>query len=112
MMLADRRIYHKKEIHMSKSPVVLIILDGWGLRSDLSGNAVAAACTPCFDSLWRCYPHTELKASGGDVGLPDGIMGNSEVGHQNIGAGRRVDQSLQRINVAVVDGVFQNDAFD
>jgi 2,3-bisphosphoglycerate-independent phosphoglycerate mutase len=111
MILADRRIYHKKEIHMSKSPVVLIILDGWGLRSDLSGNAVAAARTPCFDSLWRCYPHTELKASGGDVGLPDGIMGNSEVGHLNLGAGRVVEQAVSRINQSIEEeSFFRNEA--
>lgn len=91
---------------MSKSPVVLIILDGWGLRSDLSGNAVAAAHTPCFDSLWRSYPHTELMASGGDVGLPDGIMGNSEVGHLNLGAGRIVNQSVSRINKSIEDESF------
>ena len=68
------------------SPVVLVILDGWGLAPDGPGNAVALADTPAMDRLWRDYPHTELKSSGLDVGLPPGQMGNSEVGHLNIGA--------------------------
>ncbi|MDX2212616.1 MAG: 2,3-bisphosphoglycerate-independent phosphoglycerate mutase [Oculatellaceae cyanobacterium bins.114] len=86
------------------SPVVLVILDGWGYREDTDGNAVAIANTPIIDSLWAAYPHTLIRTSGKDVGLPDGQMGNSEVGHLNIGAGRVVPQELVRISDAVEDG--------
>jgi 2,3-bisphosphoglycerate-independent phosphoglycerate mutase len=86
------------------SPVVLVILDGWGYREDMDGNAVNAANTPIIDSLWTAYPHTLIRTSGKDVGLPDGQMGNSEVGHLNIGAGRVVPQELVRITDAVEDG--------
>ncbi|MGI0485560.1 2,3-bisphosphoglycerate-independent phosphoglycerate mutase [Pantanalinema rosaneae CENA516] len=86
------------------SPVVLIILDGWGYREDTDGNAVAAAKTPVMSSLWQAYPHTLIRTSGKDVGLPEGQMGNSEVGHLNIGAGRVVPQELVRISDAVEDG--------
>ncbi|MFN3360889.1 MAG: 2,3-bisphosphoglycerate-independent phosphoglycerate mutase [Pseudanabaenaceae cyanobacterium] len=86
------------------SPVVLVILDGWGYREEKDGNAIAAAKTPVMDSLWQTYPHTLLQASGKDVGLPKGQMGNSEVGHLNIGAGRIVPQELVRISDAVEDG--------
>ncbi|EKQ69008.1 phosphoglycerate mutase [Leptolyngbyaceae cyanobacterium JSC-12] len=86
------------------SPVVLVILDGWGYREDADGNAVMAAKTPIIDSLWQAYPHTTIRTSGKDVGLPDGQMGNSEVGHLNIGAGRVVPQELVRISDAVEDG--------
>uniref|UniRef100_A0A832H2Y1 2,3-bisphosphoglycerate-independent phosphoglycerate mutase n=1 Tax=Oscillatoriales cyanobacterium SpSt-402 TaxID=2282168 RepID=A0A832H2Y1_9CYAN len=86
------------------SPVVLVILDGWGYREDADGNAVKAAKTPVIDSLWQAYPHTTIRTSGKDVGLPDGQMGNSEVGHLNIGAGRVVPQELVRISDAVEDG--------
>ncbi|HEY9621367.1 MAG TPA: 2,3-bisphosphoglycerate-independent phosphoglycerate mutase [Crinalium sp.] len=86
------------------SPVVLVILDGWGYREDIDGNAVAAAKTPIIDSLWAAYPRTLIRTSGRDVGLPDGQMGNSEVGHLNIGAGRVVPQELVRISDAVEDG--------
>lgn len=86
------------------SPVVLIILDGWGYREDTDGNAVAAAKTPVMTSLWAAYPHTLIRTSGKDVGLPEGQMGNSEVGHLNIGAGRVVPQELVRISDAVEDG--------
>ncbi|MBL1174605.1 2,3-bisphosphoglycerate-independent phosphoglycerate mutase [Pantanalinema sp. GBBB05] len=86
------------------SPVVLIILDGWGYREDTDGNAVAAAKTPVMNSLWAAYPHTLIRTSGKDVGLPEGQMGNSEVGHLNIGAGRVVPQELVRISDAVEDG--------
>lgn len=93
------------------SPVVLVILDGWGYREDTEGNAVAAANTPVMDSLWAAYPHTLIRTSGKDVGLPDGQMGNSEVGHLNIGAGRVVPQELVRITDAVEDGsILQNPA--
>jgi 2,3-bisphosphoglycerate-independent phosphoglycerate mutase len=88
----------------SVSPLVLIILDGWGHREETDGNAIAAANTPIMDSLWNTYPKTLLQASGKDVGLPKGQMGNSEVGHLNIGAGRVVPQELVRISDAVDDG--------
>lgn len=88
----------------SVSPLVLIILDGWGHREETEGNAIAAANTPVMDSLWNTYPKTLLQASGKDVGLPKGQMGNSEVGHLNIGAGRVVPQELVRISDAVDDG--------
>jgi 2,3-bisphosphoglycerate-independent phosphoglycerate mutase len=86
------------------SPVVLVILDGWGYRENTDGNAIAAANTPVMESLWAAYPHTTIRTSGKDVGLPDGQMGNSEVGHLNIGAGRVVPQELVRISDAVEDG--------
>lgn len=90
----------------------LIILDGFGLREEESGNAVAQANKPNFDRYWQQYPHGELHVSGLDVGLPDGQMGNSEVGHLNIGAGRVVYQSLTRINKAIEDSsFFEIDAF-
>ncbi|MBE9181284.1 2,3-bisphosphoglycerate-independent phosphoglycerate mutase [Oculatella sp. LEGE 06141] len=88
----------------SVSPVVLVILDGWGYREDTDGNAVTAANTPVMDSLWAAYPHTLIRTSGKAVGLPEGQMGNSEVGHLNIGAGRVVPQELVRITDAVEDG--------
>ena len=86
------------------APVVLVILDGWGYRPDIHGNAIAQAKTPNIDSLWVAYPHTLIDTSGRAVGLPDGQMGNSEVGHLNIGAGRIVPQELVRISDAVKDG--------
>jgi 2,3-bisphosphoglycerate-independent phosphoglycerate mutase len=86
------------------SPVVLVILDGWGYRDNKDGNAIANATTPVMNSLWAAYPHTLIQASGKSVGLPDGQMGNSEVGHLNIGAGRIVPQELVRITDAVEDG--------
>ncbi|MGQ4648400.1 2,3-bisphosphoglycerate-independent phosphoglycerate mutase [Lyngbya aestuarii] len=89
------------------SPVVLVILDGWGYREVIYGNALATAETPVMDSLWAAYPKTILRASGKDVGLPDGQMGNSEVGHLNIGAGRVVPQELVRISDAVEDGTLR-----
>ncbi len=91
-------------------PVVLTILDGWGLRSDKRANAVRLAATPVFDSLIRKYPHTHLKACQEDVGLPAGQCGNSEVGHMNIGAGRVVLQDLRRIDTAIRNGHFQRNA--
>ena len=84
--------------------VALVILDGWGCAPPGPGNAVELAETPVFDRLWAEYPHTTLKASGEAVGLPEGQMGNSEVGHLTIGSGRVLDQDLQRINRAVADG--------
>ena len=88
----------------SISPAVLVILDGWGYREAADGNAIAAAKTPVMDSLWQAYPHTLIRTSGKDVGLPEGQMGNSEVGHLNLGAGRVVPQELVRITDAVEDG--------
>ena len=85
-------------------PVMLTILDGWGWREDAVANAVRLADTPNFDRLWTSCPHAFLKTSGLDVGLPPGQMGNSEVGHLNLGAGRVVMQDLPRINQAVEDG--------
>jgi 2,3-bisphosphoglycerate-independent phosphoglycerate mutase len=90
----------------------LIILDGFALREETIGNAIKQADTPNFDRYWNSYPHTQLIASGEAVGLPEGQMGNSEVGHLNIGAGRIVYQSLTRINMAIRGGYFfQIDAF-
>jgi 2,3-bisphosphoglycerate-independent phosphoglycerate mutase len=86
--------------------LALVILDGWGLAPAGPGNAVSLASTPVFDALWSDYPHTELSASGRDVGLPDGQMGNSEVGHLNLGAGAVVKQDLARIDDAIADGSF------
>jgi len=83
---------------------MLVILDGWGWREDATDNAVRQALTPNFDRLWSECPHAFLRTSGRDVGLPDGQMGNSEVGHLNIGAGRVVMQELPRIATAIEDG--------
>jgi 2,3-bisphosphoglycerate-independent phosphoglycerate mutase len=80
-----------------QSPVVLTILDGWGYRENTTDNAIKSANTPIMDSLWHAYPHTLISASGSDVGLPDGQMGNSEVGHLTIGSGRIIQQELVRI---------------
>ena len=90
--------------HTKLRPVVLCILDGWGHREAADNNAIKLGRTPIFDRLWQQAPHALLRTSAGDVGLPDGQMGNSEVGHQNLGAGRVVQQDLPRINRAVVDG--------
>lgn len=97
---------------MSKSPVALIILDGFALRGERMGNAVAQSKKPNFDRFWNSYPHAQLTASGEAVGLPEGQMGNSEVGHLNIGAGRIVYQSLTRVNVSIREGEFErNETF-
>ncbi len=85
------------KLSFPQSPVVLAILDGWGYREDKSDNAIKNANTPIMDSLWHAYPHTLINASGADVGLPDGQMGNSEVGHLTIGSGRIIEQELVRI---------------
>ena len=87
-----------------RRPVVLVVLDGWGWREDVADNAIRQAKTPSFDRLWSAGPRSFLRTSGRDVGLPDGQMGNSEVGHLNIGAGRVVMQDLPRINDAVASG--------
>jgi len=84
-------------------PVMLVVLDGWGWREEAADNAVRQARTPTFDRLWAACPHALLRTSGTDVGLPAGQMGNSEVGHLNIGAGRIVKQTLQRITDAIAD---------
>lgn len=89
---------------MPVSPVVLMILDGWGYCEETNGNAIAQANTPVMDSLLAAYPNTLIRTSGKSVGLPEGQMGNSEVGHLNIGAGRVVPQELVRISDAVEDG--------
>jgi 2,3-bisphosphoglycerate-independent phosphoglycerate mutase len=86
--------------------VCLVVLDGWGLAPDGPGNAVSQADTPTFDELWGAYPHATLRTSGRDVGLPDGQMGNSEVGHLNLGAGAIVKQDLARIDDSIADGSF------
>ena len=90
-------------------PVCLVVLDGWGLAPAGPGNAVDLADTPTFDRLWATCPHTTLAASGRAVGLPDGQMGNSEVGHLNLGAGRVVRQDLVRIGDDIASGgLFEN----
>src|SRR6201990_2630760 len=94
-------------------PVMLIIRDGWGINprgrqfAEADGNATLLAKTPYHDYLYRTYPGSSLSASGMDVGLPEGQMGNSEVGHLNLGAGRIVYQDLTRINKAIADGELQ-----
>ena len=85
-------------LNVPQSPVVLAILDGWGYREDISDNAIKSASTPVMDSLWHAYPNTLISASGSGVGLPDGQMGNSEVGHLTIGSGRIIQQELVRIS--------------
>ncbi|AJH79295.1 MULTISPECIES: 2,3-bisphosphoglycerate-independent phosphoglycerate mutase [Heyndrickxia] len=97
---------------MSKAPVALIILDGFGCRKETYGNAVAQAKKPNFDRYWKEFPHNQLSASGESVGLPDGQMGNSEVGHTNIGAGRIVYQNLTRVDMSIKEGEFEkNETF-
>ncbi len=94
-----------------ETPCMLVILDGWGINPSPEGNAVAAANTPNLDRLFAEYPNTRLVCSGREVGLPPGYMGNSEVGHMNIGAGRVVYQDLMRINIAIEDKTFfKNDS--
>ena len=98
---------------MGKTPTTLIIMDGFGLTQPGPGNAVSLASTPVLDRLWADYAHTTLSASGLDVGLPEGQMGNSEVGHTNIGGGRVVFQDLPRISRAIADGsFFKNEAYN
>ena len=96
---------------MSKKPVVLMVLDGYGLNEKTEGNAIAMANTPVMDKLMKECPFVPGNASGLAVGLPDGQMGNSEVGHMNIGAGRIIYQDLTRITKSIEDGdFFQNKA--
>jgi len=89
-------------------PLVLVILDGWGLSPEVEGNAILSAETPFFDSLISQFPYASLHASGEEVGLPWGEMGNSEVGHLNLGTGRIIQQDLPRINKAIEEGTFLN----
>lgn len=91
----------------AKKPMALVILDGWGYREDNASNAINNAKTPVMDALFANQPNTLISASGLDVGLPDGQMGNSEVGHTNIGAGRVVYQDLTRITKSIADGEFE-----
>lgn len=96
---------------MMKKPILLMVLDGFGCNPSSYGNAIATAKKPNLDRLFASWPHTQLAASGMDVGLPNGQMGNSEVGHTNIGAGRIVYQELTRITKSIEDGdFFQNPA--
>src|SRR5690625_159571 len=91
---------------MNRKPVMLMILDGFGINPNEKGNAVAIANTPNIDKLKKTWPTTIIHTSGLDVGLPEGQMGNSEVGHTNIGAGRIVYQDLTRITKSIEDGDF------
>ena len=95
-----------------KKPIVLTIMDGFGINPETNGNAIYTAKTPRLDKIFAECPNTQIGASGMDVGLPDGQMGNSEVGHTNIGAGRIVYQELTRITKSIADGdFFNNEAF-
>ena len=99
-------------ITQKPAPIVLCILDGWGIAQNSPGNAITRANPINFNNMWFSYPHTLLVASGQAVGLPEGQVGNSEVGHINLGAGRVVFQDLLRINNAIADGTFfENEAF-
>lgn len=91
---------------LKPKPLVLCILDGWGMAPDSPGNAIVRANPTNFNRLWFSFPHTLLKASGSAVGLPQGVAGNSEVGHLNLGAGRIVPQDVLRIDFAIDDGSF------
>ncbi|NLY57651.1 MAG: 2,3-bisphosphoglycerate-independent phosphoglycerate mutase, partial [Gammaproteobacteria bacterium] len=91
-------------------PVVLMILDGFGHSESPDSNAIMAANTPVWDRLWGNAPRTLISGSGMDVGLPDGQMGNSEVGHMNLGAGRVVYQDFTRVTKAIADGDFFDNA--
>lgn len=98
--------------YAGQRPIVLLILDGWGIGPNNAGNAIAQANTPNLNKYWLSYPHTQLEASGHAVGLPQGEDGNTETGHLNIGAGHIVYQDLPRINMAIADGsFFKNQAF-
>ncbi|PCH51894.1 MAG: phosphoglycerate mutase (2,3-diphosphoglycerate-independent), partial [Cellvibrionales bacterium] len=93
---------------ISTAPLVLIILDGWGHSDTPEANAIYAASTPNWDQLWENHPKTLIQCSGTGVGLPEGQMGNSEVGHMTIGAGRVLYQNFTRINASIDDGSFDN----
>src|ERR1700709_1379599 len=92
---------------MEAKKVILIIMDGWGLGKKKESDAIQNANVPFVNSLYKNYPHSTLVTCGEAVGLPEGQMGNSEVGHLNLGAGRIVYQELERINVAIKKGTFQ-----
>src|SRR5574338_810860 len=94
------------KVTRATGPVVLIVLDGWGYRAERTGNAIAMANVPTWDRLWARQPKTLLEASGLAVGLPAGQMGNSEVGHLNLGAGRVVPQDIVRISESIARGDF------
>src|SRR5581483_2482720 len=99
-------------MYTSHKPFVLIVLDGWGMAEHREHNAIALANTPFYDYLWRDYPHAVLDASEEKVGLPLGQMGNSEIGHMTIGAGRIIDTDLVRIAKAIRDKTWgENPAF-
>lgn len=101
-----------KNLQVNSGPVVLVVLDGWGIAPEGPGNAVSLAKIPNMDSYWASFPHTQLSASGESVGLPKDEPGNSETGHLNIGAGRVVYQDLPRINLSIADGsFFEKEAF-
>src|SRR6202451_3096369 len=95
---------------MRPKPIVLTVLDGWGFRAETHGNAIALARKPNYDRLLREYPNTLIRASEHFVGLTDGQMGNSEVGHLNLGAGRVVRMDITRIDTAIASGEFFSDA--
>lgn len=97
-------------MQQTPKPVVLLILDGWGISDISKGNAITMAKTPVIDRLWNAYPHTQLRASGDSVGLPKDEDGNTETGHLNIGAGSIVYQDLPRINQAIADGTFASNS--
>ena len=91
---------------MTRAPLVLVVLDGWGLREEKADNAITLARTPAYSELLDRFPHSSLQASGEFVGLPSGQMGNSEVGHMTMGAGRVVYQDLTRIDKSIKAGDF------
>ena len=91
---------------LNLKPIVLVILDGFGHSEDKEGNAIAAAHKPTWDKLWKENPHTYIKGSGAEVGLPAEQMGNSEVGHLNLGAGRVVYQEYTRVSRSIKTGSF------
>ncbi len=97
-------------MNATSAPTLLLILDGWGHRTEPKDNAIANANNPFWEQLWNEQPHTLISTSGMDVGLPDGQMGNSEVGHMSLGAGRIVYQNISRIDKAISDGDFFENA--
>ena len=97
-------------MNIKKHPNLLLILDGWGYRKEAQDNAIAMANTPTWNNIWHNYPHALLVGSGLNVGLPDGQMGNSEVGHMTIGAGRIIYQDLTKINLAIENRSFFENA--
>src|SRR3989344_1851448 len=100
------------KISQKPKPLVMLILDGWGVAQDSAGNAITHANLKNFNDLWYSFPHATLSSAGQSVGLPEGQVGNSEVGHLNLGAGRIVFQDLLRINMSIADGTFfENAAF-